>query len=85
MKLTVDRDMTDRVYGLFNDSGLKEFNEEFISILKLITFSENEAKLRINMQITPFNYFKVGFGSSHMWVKQLVHGKTREQIIFVEF
>jgi hypothetical protein len=61
--------------------------QEFLIIINLILSSTYEGELRRYFKPN-FEYFKVGFGSNHMWVKQ-INLKTRElytdRIIFVEF
>ena len=46
---------------------LKELNQ----ILASIAISRNRNMLRSQMAETFFIYFEYGFGSSHMWVKQV--------------
>jgi len=72
----------------------KSFNEaciELVLILNKIMESENEKELRQNITIIngglyDLIYFIIGFGGSHMWVKELdENGCPKQQVIFVEF
>jgi Golgi nucleoside diphosphatase len=60
---------------------LSEFNE----ILKDIFDFKNEEQLRKGFKSRTFEYFIFGFGGSHMWVKQIIRGEVKQQVLFVEF
>ena len=57
---------------------------EFVQILNSILESKNENQLRYEMDVDWIN-FKYGFGSHHMWVKQIDNGELSERILLVEF
>jgi hypothetical protein len=57
---------------------------EFADIINAISLSDTEAQLRIILNVTP-KYFMIGFGGHHAWVKQIINGEPRQQVIFVEF
>ena len=64
----------------------KEINSEFVSILNKIQLSKTENDLRDEFRFDEFKHFKIGFGSSHMWVKQNTsNGLVNERLIFVQF
>ena len=65
---------------------------EFGRIIQDITESRNEKELRLNLKISKdlgqTSNFEFGFGSSHVWVKQLnpiTNNLNNERIIFAEF
>ena len=65
---------------------------EFGRIIQDITESRNEKELRLNLKISKdlgqTSNFEFGFGSSHVWVKQLnpiTNKLNDERIIFAEF
>jgi len=60
---------------------------EFITIINLILSSTCESDLRLYFS-SKLKYFALGFGSNHMWVKQidLINMKLfPDRLIFVEF
>lgn len=63
-----------------NTDLLLEFNE----ILSCIIDSTSESGLRAMMSIR-LNNFLYGFGGSHMWVKQIIDGEVKQQVLFVDF
>lgn len=73
----------------------KKFEEtllQFGRIIQDISLSENEKQLRLNLKISKdfgqTSNFEFGFGSSHVWVKQLnpiTNNLNNERIIFAEF
>lgn len=85
MKAIIENSL--QVYGNF-DLILLEFSR----IIQDITESRNEKELRLNLKISKglgqTSNFKFGFGSSHVWVKQInpIYNKLNgERIIFAEF
>ena len=74
-----------------NEDAVKlEVTIEFTSIVNTIALSENHDQLQrnmsmINMTTLSGHYFLYGFGSSHMWVKQIINGEPKQQVIFVAF
>lgn len=62
---------------------------EFATILNLITKSDNEKELVHNISLvsSDLEYFKIGYGSNHMWVHQITKDKTisKNRLIFVGF
>lgn len=64
---------------------------EFARITQDIATAGDESELKANLdyslKIGQINNFKYGFGSSHLWVKQLSRDRkeTKQQVIFVEF
>ena len=58
----------------------REFNEIIGCILDAIS----ETGLRAMMPSNPI-HFHYGYGSSHMWVRQMISGESKQQVIFVEF
>jgi len=56
--------------------------EEFNEIISCIVDSTSEVGLRALLPIMPL-HFKIGFGGSHMWVKQIIGGEPKQQVIFV--
>ena len=67
----------------------REIQDDFCEILNIVLSCETEEQLisTINTELDfgEWNNFKVGFGSNHMWVKQVLNGKVKQQVIFVEF
>ena len=59
---------------------------EFTAIITLITRSKTETELRgkVNNFKTKSEFFLWGFGLSHMWVKQIIDGDPKQQVIFVQ-
>lgn len=58
---------------------------EFNRLLTLICNSKNEEELRRNFRLEPnSDYFLFGFGSNHMWMKQIIDGEPRQQVLFVD-
>ena len=59
---------------------------EFCNILSIVADSntENELRERIFGVYERYFHFKIGFGSSHMWVKQIIDGDPKQQVIFVQ-
>jgi len=62
---------------------------EFIAILNAITESETRMELSTRLTVIRnmigIKEFAYGFGSSHMWVKQVIEYTPKQQVIFVEF
>lgn len=78
-------------YGGDNEK-FKETLFQFGRIIQDISLSENENQLRFNLNLSKdfgqTSNFEFGFGSSHVWVKQLnpiTNKLNNERIIFVEF
>lgn len=65
----------------------KYFNilAEFNLLLTRINGAENVKQLKSFLSLDKYNYFKYGFGGSHMWVKQVINGQPKQQVIFVQF
>ena len=70
----------------------KETLLQFGRIIQDISLSENENQLKFNLKISKelgqTSNFEFGFGSSHVWVKQLnplTNKLNNERIIFAEF
>lgn len=84
MKAIVENTPT-TYFEIFTKKEIRELQEEFLSILSLINNSDTESRLRDVFSKYPLDYFKVGFGGSHMWCKQLINGLPKQQIIFVQF
>lgn len=72
-------------FEIFNKKEIREIQEEFLSILSLIVNSTTEEQLREIFSKYPLDYFMIGFGGSHMWVKQLINGESKQQVIMVKF
>lgn len=61
---------------------LKEFNR----IVGLIKSYNSESELRyVFRNYNNKEHFLLGFGGSHMWVKQKVQNQAKKQVIFVKF
>lgn len=58
---------------------------EFNLLLTRICNSENGEQLRSSTTLDNYEHFLFGFGGSHMWVKQIVDGEPKQQVIFVQF
>lgn len=69
----------------FRENKYFECLSEFDLILTNITTAKNEEALRAHFKFGSYRNFKVGFGSNHMWVKQIIDGEIKQQVIFVEF
>ena len=59
--------------------------EEMNDIIDCIVNSNNEHELRTKIKKEKYEHFLIGFGGSHMWVKQLIRNQANQQIIFVDF
>jgi len=70
-------------HNYFSKKDITLLHDEFMNILRFINNSETEAELRVIFTNYPLEHFKVGFGSSHMWVKQVINGDAKQQVIFV--
>jgi hypothetical protein len=67
-------------------SVLDYFNELLIAITTTNTREELWQYMKENINLEQLEcYFKYGWGGSHFWVKQIVHGKVEQQVIFVQF
>jgi hypothetical protein len=59
---------------------------EFTIIIDKIKRAKNEDSLTKLFSIKNYDYFAIGFGSSHLWVHQKIHNKVeKERILFVQF
>jgi hypothetical protein len=59
---------------------------EFNIILTFIKMSCGKENLRSFLKDQSLNYFVYGFGSSHMWVHQVVDGEPlKDRLMIVEF
>jgi len=67
----------------------KAIQDDFCEILSIIGSCDSEKELRkviaMELEVGEWDNFKVGFGGSHMWVKQIIDGDPKQQVIFVEF
>ena len=85
MKATIEHPVTYLDSDILNHSMLCSFN----NILENIILSKDETELRKNVKES--RYFKVGFGSHHLWVhqKSVLHDMSNidetKRIIIVEF
>lgn len=59
--------------------------EELNEIIDCIVSSPKEDFLRYKISKLFFKHFAIGFGSSHMWVKQVIRNEVKQQVLFVEF
>lgn len=59
--------------------------QEYAAILNHIVVCEIEDELRIRFKALSFIYFEVGFGGSHMWVKQVGYLNDNKNLIQVNF
>lgn len=69
---------------LLLDENNNELFQEFNEIVGCINDAINYNGLEAMMPIQP-KFFKYGFGGSHMWVKQIINGEPRQQVLFVKF
>ena len=69
----------------FRDDIYSNYLFEFNRFLTLIVNCKNEDELRRRFRLEISDYFLFGFGSSHMWVKQIIDGEPKQQLIFVQF
>jgi len=60
---------------------------EFTSIANIIANAKNDLSLINEMDKFKgkVENFMWGFGSGHMWVKQIVKNKPRQQVLFVQY
>ena len=58
---------------------------EFVEIINRTVSAKSEQELRDRFIVGRYRHFKIGFGSSHMWVKQYILGEPKQQVIFVQF
>jgi hypothetical protein len=58
---------------------------EFNHFITLICNNKNEDELRRRFRLEVSDHFLFGFSRRHMWVKQIIDGEPRQQVIFVEF
>ena len=62
---------------------------EFAAIVNLILNAKDENVLRDVFKDPEIRkrtiHFTFGFGGGHMWVKQIIDGEPKQQVIFVEF
>ena len=70
---------------LFLQEAYEEALLEFNLILTRICNAENSDQLRSSMNLDRFRHYKFGFGGGHMWVKQVINGQPKQQVIFVQF
>ena len=71
-----------------NSNNYSEACKEFNKIINHVLIAPDEQQVRDNMDTANFQYFKYGFGSSHMWVHQLnpiKGGVVKQRILIVEF
>lgn len=65
----------------------EDVKSEYFCILQACTTSDDSTRLKEQIRIlSPTTYFKIGFGSSHMWVKQIGGiGILHDRCVLVEF
>lgn len=86
MKATIENPV-----AFYDEQNFSQSLMEFARITQDIATARDESELRANLdyslKLGQINNFKYGFGSSHLWVKQLSRDRkeTREQVIFVNY
>ena len=82
MKLTIENQI--------NTTGKKsvdnQIKDELFMFIQIITNCNTEAGLRHFIRGgNNFTHFMYGFGGGHLWVKQIIDGEPKQQVIFVQF
>lgn len=72
-------------YKVIYKGKLSSLKDEFLSLLNIINMATSKEQLELFFEFQKLEYFMVGFGGSHMWVKQLINGDAKQQVIFVKF
>jgi hypothetical protein len=67
----------------YGDGSMSHLLKEFIQLLIAITISKDEKMLRnfIKSEFSKSEFFNIGFGGSHMWIKQ-INNNNRLLIVY---
>jgi len=84
MKATIENSFCFDGIFKYGDGSMSHLMQEFNRLLIAITISKDENMLRnfIKSEFTNCEFFNIGFGGSHMWVKQI---NSNERLLIVYF